>query len=466
MNPSQKHLLAFYGDDFTGSTDALEFMNRVGAETVLFMNPPTPEQLSRYEPLTAIGVAGRSRTMTPEEMEEELRPALTALKKVKPAHVHYKVCSTFDSSPDIGSIGKAIDIATEIYDAEFVPLLVASPVLGRYCTFGNLFARMGIGSDGAIYRLDRHPSMRNHPTTPADESDLRLHLGRQTSKMIGLVDVLEIDREESRSRKILESRICEGNDIILFDALREEQMPRIGRLIDTYGTREKPLFSVGSSGIEAALGQHWVDRGILQPRTSWKDPGPAKPLLVASGSRSPVTTEQISWAVANGFKELALDTETIARDERPESVVKESAEKIIKHFAQGRNVIIHTCFGDEDSRIEKTKAVFERQGMDDHEIRICTSRLFGTALGQIVGEAAGQVDLKRVVFAGGDTSSYAARTLGIEALQMIAPISPGSPLCKISAPNTPVDGLEVNFKGGQVGTKEYFGMACEGRINP
>jgi uncharacterized protein YgbK (DUF1537 family) len=39
-------LLAFYGDDFTGSTDALEFIGRAGAKAMLFIEPPTVEQLA------------------------------------------------------------------------------------------------------------------------------------------------------------------------------------------------------------------------------------------------------------------------------------------------------------------------------------------------------------------------------------------------------------------------------------
>src|SRR5438128_2107429 len=35
-------LLSFYGDDFTGSTDALESLARCGIRTVLFTDPPTP----------------------------------------------------------------------------------------------------------------------------------------------------------------------------------------------------------------------------------------------------------------------------------------------------------------------------------------------------------------------------------------------------------------------------------------
>src|SRR6266550_8187542 len=141
QSTQHKLLLAFYGDDFTGSTDALEFLSRAGAKTVLFIEPPTPEQLGRYKDLDAIGVAGMTRSMNPAVMEKELRPAFESLKKLGAKHIHYKVCSTFDSSPVIGNIGKAIDIGAEIFSSSFIPLLVAAPALGRYCVFGNLFAR-------------------------------------------------------------------------------------------------------------------------------------------------------------------------------------------------------------------------------------------------------------------------------------------------------------------------------------
>ena len=178
----QQLLLAFYGDDFTGSTDALEFMSRAGARTVLFIEPPSLAQIALYEGVQAIGVAGLSRSLSPDEMDRQLRPAFEALLKLQPRHIHYKVCSTFDSSSTIGSIGKAMEIGAEVFDSEWIPLLVAAPALGRYCTFGNLFARMGIGSQGQIHRLDRHPSMRLHPVTPATESDLRLHLEKKTKR--------------------------------------------------------------------------------------------------------------------------------------------------------------------------------------------------------------------------------------------------------------------------------------------
>jgi uncharacterized protein YgbK (DUF1537 family) len=259
-------LLAYYGDDFTGSTDALEFLSRAGVKTVLFIEPPTPETLSRYQDLQAIGVAGSSRSMPPAEMEQELTTAFTKLKALGAPHVHYKVCSTFDSSPQIGSIGKAADVGAQVFGAPFIPLLVAAPVLGRYCVFGNLFARMGIGSQGEIHRLDRHPSISHHPVTPMGESDLRLHLGKQTSQQIELINILTIGLPQGQAREKLQQLINTGNRIVLFDALYEEQLLPIARLINPYATAAKPLFSIGSSGIEMALGQYWQQQNMVQPK--------------------------------------------------------------------------------------------------------------------------------------------------------------------------------------------------------
>ena len=72
--------------------------------------------------------------------------------------------------------------------------------------------------------------------------------------------------------------------------------------------------------------------------------------------------------------------------------------------------------------------------------------------------------VRRVLIAGGDSSSYAARSLGIEAVEMIAPLAPGAPLCSAHAPGSPADGIEVNFKGGQVGAEDYFGAVALGGL--
>src|SRR5688572_23342697 len=116
-------LLTYYGDDFTGSTDALEALSRGGVRTVLFMEPPTRELVAAYlatsdgaQGPAAVGLAGMSRAMTPEEMDEALPPAFEALKRLGAPLCHYKVCSTFDSAPHVGSIGRATEIGREVFE--------------------------------------------------------------------------------------------------------------------------------------------------------------------------------------------------------------------------------------------------------------------------------------------------------------------------------------------------------------
>src|SRR5439155_8268574 len=189
-------------------------------------------ELGRYPGLSAFGVAGMTRSMPPDKMEQALRPALAAMKSFGAPIVHYKVCSTFDSSPQVGSIGRAIDVGVDIFGSRPVPVVVGAPALGRYCVFGNLFARCG--TEGPAVRLDRHPSMSRHPVTPMDEADLRLHLAKQTSKRIGLLDVLALDsRDPARA---FDQFIDAGNEIILIDMLYERQLAVAGGLIDRLNT--------------------------------------------------------------------------------------------------------------------------------------------------------------------------------------------------------------------------------------
>jgi uncharacterized protein YgbK (DUF1537 family) len=444
MPSNNNILLAFYGDDFTGSTDALEFLTRAGAKTALFIEPPTAEQLKKYPGINAFGVAGKTRAMSPADMEQTLLPAFEKLQQTGARHVHYKVCSTFDSSPTTGSIGKAIDTGMAVFKNKCIPLLVAAPVLGRYCLFGNLFARMGIGSNGKIYRLDRHPSMSRHPVTPADESDLRLHLSKQTTKKTGLIDILQLAGSKESLSKELEQAAQQGFDIVLFDALYQEQLLTIGELIDEQANAGT-LFSAGSSGVEMALGQYWNHTNKLQPVATWKRPGKAEPLLVIGGSCSPVTAGQIICAKAKGFEEIRIDAPAVC-DNDVQSI-HAAIDKAIEMLNKGKHVIIHTG------------------GAAQQQAANLPANKLGRALGAMASEVAAQTTVKRMVIAGGDTSSYAARAMGIEAVEMIAPLVPGAPLCKATAPGSPINGLEVNFKGGQVGGEDYFEVLMNGSLS-
>ena len=437
-NRLKKHkniLLAFYGDDFTGSTDALEFISRAGAKAVLFTEPPTEVQLKSFPDLDAYGVAGKTRALNPDAMEQILIPAFEQMKSIGAKHIHYKVCSTFDSSPTVGNIGRAIDSGAKVFDNKVIPVLGGMPALGRYCVFGNLFAKMGIGSNGKIYRIDRHPSMSKHPVTPMNEGDLRIHLGKQTNKKIGLIDHVQ---QKVKKREWLDSITDE--EVVLLDTTSEDELLKIGEWLIAQQKKHGQLFSVGGSGIEVALGNYWNKAGVLKTVTKWKKIHKADPLLVVSGSCSPVTAGQIAYAKAKGFEELIIDAGKICNDGAVEESVMMKVDELLN---QKKSIIVHT--GEEQTQ------------------NLSSERL-GTALGAIAKNAVINAGVKRVVIAGGDTSSYAARAMEIYAVEMIAPLVIGAPLCKAYSKNKKINGLEVNFKGGQVGSEDYFEVMAKGEL--
>jgi uncharacterized protein YgbK (DUF1537 family) len=452
-------LLAYYGDDFTGSADVMEALTRSGYRTVLFLKPPTPEHLANYPGLRAFGIAGGSRTMSPEEMERELPAAFEALKASGARIAHYKVCSTFDSSPTIGSIGKAIELGRQVFGERPTPLAVGLPLLGRYVAFGNLFARSGLDTEPC--RLDRHPTMSRHPVTPMNEADLRVILGTQTSLPVELIDVLKLETALAAGNNLPpRTATTDGPPpITLFDTVREAHLLVIGREIERLAEAGQ-LFVVGSSAVEHALVACWKEsfsaemgrtqRGndpgfsVFSQTLCLKEavpPSPAAPsqMIVVSGSCSPVTDRQIAQAVAAGFSEIALDPMHLLDPQAAEPNLSESLAIV----RAGRSLILHTSRGPTDRRLQHSLASSERETL-------------GRALGALLDRLLQASGLKRAVVCGGDTSMAVARALGIEALEFASPAAPGSPLCLVHAPGRNADGCEMVFKGGQNGRDRFL----------
>jgi uncharacterized protein YgbK (DUF1537 family) len=447
-----KPLLSFYGDDFTGSADAMEALSLNGVRAALFLAPPSPEELrGRFANLQAVGVAGVSRTMMPAQMGEALPEIFGKIKELGAPVFHYKVCSTFDSSPEVGSIGRAIEIGQRIFDSQFVPLVVGAPPLGRYCLFGNLFARVG----DTTFRIDRHPTMSRHPVTPMNEGDLRIHLSKQTKMRTVSFDILQLTGTPAEVDRrfddfLADSRNDSGKDepiIILFDVLDDARLAETGRLIWTR-RGQKPSFVAGSSGVEYAFAAHWREAGVIPgdcaPGVS---PGAVEQIIVVSGSCSPVTGRQIEWALTHGFSGIELNTAKLADAEHASGEREAALRKSLAALAAGRSIILHTAMGPDDPRI----ALAEHKSGE----RPLGERL-GEQLGLMLRTLLEATGLRRAVVAGGDTAGFTTRQLGIYALELLTPIAPGSPLCHASSHHAALDGLEIALKGGQGGEEDYF----------
>jgi 3-oxoisoapionate kinase len=439
-------LLAFYGDDFTGSTDAMESLSSSGYRTVLFLEPPSQQMLEKFHGLQCIGVAGTSRAKVPEDMEAELRPVFEAFAEIGAKVTHYKTCSTFDSSPQVGSIGKAVEVAREYFtDQKVIPLLVGAPPLGRYTLFGNHFAKM----HNAVFRLDRHPVMSKHPVTPMNEADLRVHLSVQSAERVGLMSILDLDGSIEKVREQFQFRMSEPG-MLLFDVLDDERMRVSGQLIWEKANEHK-LFIVGSSGVGYALAAHWKTAGVQNKAKNLKtrELNSGQPVLAVSGSASPVTQKQIANAMENGFQGIRVTPQQIIEEE---TMPAELIEETVQFINEGKSVIFYTALGPEDASIKETRELFAKKGMSEFQ----SGELIGRQLGRWSREIIRATGITRAIVAGGDTSGFVTRELGVYGLEVLRQVSPGAPLCQTFSEDEKMNGFELALKGGQLGGPNYF----------
>ena len=413
-------LYAFYGDDFTGSTDVIEQLAEGGVPAVLFLRAPDAALRARFPDVRAIGVAGDSRSRSPEWMDAHLPAAYAALRDG--AVIHYKTCSTFDSSPGIGSIGRALDIGTAAFGGP-AAILVAAPHLGRYLAFGNLFAAAG----AEIFRIDRHPTMSRHPVTPMHEADLIRHLAAQTRAGIALVPLDRVQAKQAGAA----FDAAKDSDAVMFDGVAMDDLAETGAVLLSRGVR----FAVGSSGVTRALVLAWRAAGLIDGGSPSARAGEVARLLVVSGSCSPVTARQIARGVEDGYRPVRADVAALLRGEsgEEERLVREAVMAI----DAGGRCVIHSAEGP----LGDAPAAGDR---------------LGAALGRIAGVVIREAGVRRVLFAGGDTSSHGVAELGIDALTWAAPIERGAPLVRAHAADPAIHGLELVLKGGQMGGEGFF----------
>jgi len=436
-------IIGFYGDDFTGSTDALAQFTRFGLRGILLLKALTENGLNpRFEGFDVVGIAGISRALPTSEMEAEVRPALLALAALDLLLVQYKVCSTFDSSADVGSIGRVLDLGIEMFGAVPVPVLAAQPGFGRYTLFGNHFAN----HRGTVYRLDRHPTMSVHPSTPIHEGDLRRVLAEQTQLDVDLLSILDIktlaNGAGTRDAGVLSLKA--GARAVVIDALSNNDLVRAGELILSSSTGHAPRFIVGSGGLSYGLGRNLgTGREHVSPPLQQM-----KQIIAVSGSCSSQTSRQIDYAVDHGWTPVAVDPSRFAQAAEQSSALEEVTHQVLTALRRGASVVVHSSSRQHD----RTQQTSRASGIPPLELVRHIGEFYGDLLDWILSET----DVNRAIIAGGDTSGFTIRRLNAYGLEVEGLLAEAGSLCRLKSDNPRIDGFQVVLKGGQVGDDNFF----------
>ncbi len=418
----------FVADDLTGASDVLAQAHRYGLEAALVIgDAPLPVDVD------VVGIAGPARSLGGATFDDVVRRDLARIAQVDLDVLLYKVCSTFDSSPAIGSIGRGIELLHERFgDHGPIPVAPAQPAFGRFTAFSDHYATLA----GEVHRLDRHPVMSQHPSTPMHEADLRRVLIEQLTggATVGSIHLPAYDTGTFTDRWA-DHRSDPDLAAFVVDAVGEQHMDEIARALRHSVAESRPALVVGSGGIMAALAR--TTSG--QPA---RTPGPQRtsgPVLAVSASASSVTADQLEDAIKHGWVDVPVATDLLRAND--DALVAALDEQVSAALSAGHDVVVHATRGTSDPRYTAAGPV--------------DPAYLGSLIGALAGRMATAGLTRDVAVFGGDTSSHALIAMGVRELRVSDQFVTAGPICRTDDRAT-VAGCRLLLKGGQVGPPDVL----------
>lgn len=391
----------FVADDFTGASDTLATLARGGLRTRLFRDLPAAADT---EGLEAWGIATPARSLGRAGMAALAARLGTGLAPLAPAFLHVKICSTFDSSPEIGNFVLLSQGLADALGGCEIAVFGGQPSLGRHSIFGTLFAR---GPDGRVHRIDRHPVMSDHPVTPMREADLIRHLAD-----LGLNGV---HRVEGGGRGHAFPRF--------YDLLDQADVTAAGLDLER---APRPLVVLGASSVAEA----WLASRPPRPEVKRVGSTTAGPIFAFAGSRSSLTTAQIG--AADGLARRPLAPVDLVADR---TEVDMAFHWAIERLARGQDCLVYLTADDAN-------------GVSPADLARRSAEFVSRVL--VAARAGG------LLVAGGDTSSAIVNAVAPDWLEYAGDLCPGVSRLRVRIDSSD---LLMTLKGGQMGEQDFFTTA-------
>ncbi|MEJ6397475.1 3-oxo-tetronate kinase [Yoonia sp. 208BN28-4] len=397
--------LGVIADDFTGASDIALTIAEAGMTVAQFSGVPDAGRSD----VDAGVVALKSRTAPVADAIAQSVAACDWLIGQGAKQIIFKVCSTFDSTPQ-GNIGPVLDALADRLGAGPVIVCPAFPENGRSVYMGQLFV-----GDVPL----NESGMQDHPLTPMTDADLRRVLAAQSHRPVTHIAAPTVWSGADAIRDALPDR---GHVIV--DAIRDDDLRTIG--LAALGL---PLLC-GGSGIALGLPANFGATPSMPHWTPVTTRG-----VVLSGSCSRATRAQVA-AFRKDAPALEVTVDAIvAGDITPQTVVNWI-------LVQSVAPLVYSSADPDDVAAAQAK-----HGSDTAARAIET--LFADVARALVDAGFG-----RIVVAGGETSGAVVTALDARALDIGPRIAAGVPMVRIAGFD-----VALALKSGNFGDVDFFAKA-------
>ncbi len=408
-------ILGAIGDDFTGSSDLGLMLAEGGMRTVQYVGVPEGPADAGVD---AGVVALKSRSIPVADAIRQSLEALEWLKAQGCRQYLFKICSTFDSTPEgnIGPVAEALIDALGTTD----PVVVCPvfPATGRTLYLGHLFVGDALLSESGL---------EHHPINPMTDPDIRRWLARQTKGDVGHVPLPKVRGGAGACRAALIDARDAGRQLAVVDAIDDSDLTVIADAAEGFG------LIVGGSGVALGLPEVYRRAGLIG-RSGGEWQGASGKAVALSGSCSKATRAQIAEHAGVG-PQKKIDTDALMAG----SVTAVE----LADWAMAADGLPLIYSSDDPAAV---KAAQEKHGAE--KLAHTLETLFGD-----IAVALAEAGADRLIVAGGETSGAVVTALDLGALQIGPKIDPGVPAVRAGD-------LTLALKSGNFGAPDFFDKAA------
>ena len=410
-------VLAAIADDYTGASDLANTWSKTGLRTAQSIG--IPEDAEAFDNIDALVISLKIRSVPARQAVKRALEADDFLRKAGVQHVMYKVCSTFDSTPE-GNIGPVTDALMEQSGQEWTLVTPAFPETGRTVYKGNLFVN--------DLPLNESP-LRNHPLNPMRDANLARVLGAQSKRPVRILDVQTLMSGLDACRR----RIGAPSDApsIIADAVSDSDLEALGLL--AFETAS----STGASGLGYGLAKAALRTGAVSKASDCRMVPVGGSAAAIAGSCSSRTLNQITHAEGH-IPVLRLDPERIVSGQ---DAVEEALDFAAHHAGKRPFLISASAVPDAVASLQEKYGKLEAGRAIESSLSEIAQRLVHNGV-------------RRLVVAGGETSGAVVDKLSIRSFEIGEELAPGVPALRTI--DYPGGDLMMALKSGNFGGEDFF----------
>jgi len=297
----------------------------------------------------------------------------------------------------------------------------AFPENGRSIYMGNLFVGQKLLSES---------SMKDHPLTPMNDSNLMRLLSAQVSRRVGLADRIIVNSGVKSLKEKLIS--LKENDVphVIVDAVADNDL-------DTIASACQDMeFITGGSALAMPLAEFYKASGKISVNdNSSMNKKLNTGSIILSGSCSEMTIIQVKDFIQRGASAFQLD---------PIDLAENGVKKVLDWLSSqdfSKNIIIYaTSDPDTVKKVQAELGVNKAGKVVEQGLSKCA----------IVARDLG---IKNFIIAGGETSGAITKALNVKQLDIGIEIAPGVPWTFSGKRNNQI---ALSLKSGNFGSKEFF----------